>query len=360
MYRAVVLVLLSLFAFAFASVPQNKKSLRLIQFNETSQQWLTEDQIIQFAIHNVKFMDITDFPHLGDTHHTPLSAIPGQPAFPEVVNPLLQFLSINQIVEYLTFFSSFPNRRYDSAEGEAAVIWLEGEYKRHAGSRSDITVTRFQNTFRQDSVIARIEGEGPNADQVVIIGGHVDSIAGSGNAPGADDDGSGSMTVLEVFRALVLTDFKPKRSIEFHGYAGEEGGLRGSQAIASDYSNRGIDVFGMMQFDMTGYVRSGTVETIGIVTDFVDLQLTQFVRALVTAYTDLPFTNTQCGYACSDHASWTRAGYRSSFPFESVFSNLNPNIHTNRDLITHLSQSHMLEFSKLGLAFAVEMSLADE
>jgi len=167
------------------------------------------------------------------------------------------------------------------------------------------------------------------------------------------------MTVLEVFRTLAVSGFKPKRSIEFHGYAAEEAGLRGSQAIASDYENKGINVFGMMQFDMTGFVRSGTVETIGIVTDFVDPQLTEFVRKLVTAYTNLPYTNTVCGYACSDHASWYRAGYRSTFPFESVFSNRNPNIHTNRDLISQLSQSHMLEFAKLGVAFAVEMSLSD-
>ena len=39
--------------------------------------------------------------------------------------------------------------------------------------------------------------------------------------PGADDDGSGSMTVLESYRALLSADFRPERAVEFHWYAAE-------------------------------------------------------------------------------------------------------------------------------------------
>ena len=38
---------------------------------------------------------------------------------------------------------------------------------------------------------------------------------------GADDDGSGSMGILEAYRALLAADFRPKRTIEFHWYAAE-------------------------------------------------------------------------------------------------------------------------------------------
>ncbi|KAJ7300862.1 hypothetical protein DFH08DRAFT_979251 [Mycena albidolilacea] len=57
-------------------------------------------------------------------------------------------------------------------------------------------------------------------------------------APGADDDGSGSVTILENYRALLAADFHPERSLEFHWYSAEEGGLLGSQAVAKAYEGR--------------------------------------------------------------------------------------------------------------------------
>lgn len=38
---------------------------------------------------------------------------------------------------------------------------------------------------------------------------------------GADDDGSGSVTILEAYRALIAADFHPVRTIEFHWYSAE-------------------------------------------------------------------------------------------------------------------------------------------
>ena len=66
-------------------------------------------------------------------------------------------------------------------------------------------------------------------------------------APGADDDGSGTVTILEVFRALVTVGFRPPRPVEFHWYSAEEGGLLGSQAVAKVYEKRNVDVLAMIQ-----------------------------------------------------------------------------------------------------------------
>lgn len=41
--------------------------------------------------------------------------------------------------------------------------------------------------------------------------------------------------------------------------------------------------------------------------------LTEFNKKLVETYLDIPWVGTKCGYACSDHASFSKAGYPSSF-----------------------------------------------
>ena len=38
---------------------------------------------------------------------------------------------------------------------------------------------------------------------------------------GADDDGSGTVTILEAYRALIASDFRPIRTVEFHWYSAE-------------------------------------------------------------------------------------------------------------------------------------------
>ena len=70
-------------------------------------------------------------------------------------------------------------------------------------------------------------GTGAFAVEVVICSAHADSInslsPANGRSPGADDDGSGVADFVEVFRVMMEGGFRPSRSIEFIGYAAEEG-----------------------------------------------------------------------------------------------------------------------------------------
>jgi len=74
----------------------------------------------------------------------------------------------------------------------------------------------------------------------------------TGRAPGADDDGTGSVNLIESFRALIAAGFSPSTPVEFHWYAAEEVGLLGSQAIATNYKNSGKVVKAFMELDMSG------------------------------------------------------------------------------------------------------------
>lgn len=81
------------------------------------------------------------------------------------------------------------------------------------------------------NVLAKIEGTDPNLkDEYIIMGGHMDHL-GIRNGlvyNGADDNASGTAVVMEVARVLSQGDFKPKRTIIFCCWCGEELGLLGS------------------------------------------------------------------------------------------------------------------------------------
>src|SRR6185436_13133980 len=84
-------------------------------------------------------------------------------------------------------------------------------------------------------------------------GARVDSIYN-----GADDDGSGSVTVLELAEAFALAKSKPKRSILFVWHAGEEGGMLGS-GLFTDNPPPGISrdsIVAQINLDMVGRGRA--------------------------------------------------------------------------------------------------------
>lgn len=226
-----------------------------------------------------------------------------------------------------------------------------------AGSPLEITseLIEHQRT-KQKTLKARIEGLS-NPDEVIIIGGHLDSTAFRGHAPGADDNASGSSNVLEILR--VASQLKtPKRSIEFFWYAAEEVGLVGSSEIAKDYKSEGVDVIAVMQLDMTGFAGSG-VFNIANITDYTSPWLQKILLDLNKHYARAIVHESKCGYGCSDHASWYRQGFNTVFPIEAKFRESNRSIHSPRDVIDKLNFEHSLVFAKLGLSFILELANSD-
>jgi leucyl aminopeptidase len=65
----------------------------------------------------------------------------------------------------------------------------------------------------------------------------------------------------------------------------------------------------------------------------------------------------KCGYACSDHASWSALGFPASMSFESSFAGDNPYIHSAKDTYANSGSqaAHALKFARLAAAFALEL-----
>jgi bacterial leucyl aminopeptidase len=277
------------------------------------------------------------------------------------VNALLPQLQESQVrASIVNLSTQYKNRFYTTTGGVNASNDLAQAWKQLAGGRSDVTVKQFTHpNWPQKSVILTIKGT-TRPKEIVVIGGHLDSTIGNTSensiAPGADDDASGVSSLQEVARVLLSSGYQPRRTLQFIAYAAEEVGLLGSAAIAADYKARAKKVVGAMQLDMTNY--QGGTSDYTIITDYTNAAQNDFVKKLAAFYVPTMVVNQgACGYACSDHASWTRNGYAASFPFESLLSQDNPYIHTPQDTIDKSGNTanHAIKFSRLALAYAVEL-----
>ncbi len=157
----------------------------------------------------------------------------------------------------------------------ASRRWIKSEFERIAGQSSGRMSVEFFETVVPPSnrvstptkvvdVVATLKGRNP--ERLFVVGGHYDSRAtdvldAASNAPGANDDGSGTALVLEC--AQVLSNYEFNASIVFIAFAGEEQGLLGATAWAEMAKQKGFHIEGMLNNDIIGSVAGGdgTVES---------------------------------------------------------------------------------------------------
>ncbi|EAU65517.1 M20/M25/M40 family metallo-hydrolase [Stigmatella aurantiaca] len=301
-------------------------------------------------------------------HLTPQEAAPSLVSYtidnPTAAKSLVGAVTESGIRSTITSLSTnFTSRRYTLASGKQAATWLKDRWTALANGRSDISVelyTHSSTVSPQPSVILTLQGTSTTSNEVIVLGGHLDSINGSSSsasAPGADDDASGVASITEVIRVIVAKGYRPLRTVKFMAYAAEEGGLRGSKDIAAKYKSTGVNVVGVLQLDMTNY--RGSTPHIVLVSDYTNAAQNTFLTNLVGQYVpETVLGTTRCGYACSDHASWHNQGYPASIPFEAILGQDNPTIHTSSDTLAQSAGSaqNSVKFTQLAAAYVAELA----
>ncbi|KAH6842602.1 hypothetical protein B0I37DRAFT_313906 [Chaetomium sp. MPI-CAGE-AT-0009] len=371
MHPSVVLALLagsvsSVVAAPAAESQRADTGLRLIKTSpEDPGKWVTEEQkITDYKSKGIGFVDITDItdPEVlavlsapdtqqGNALSARAVSYPSSVSHKEEANALLAQVSVTGPQGWLKTLTDFYNRYYRSTYGTEAGTWLFNTVKSVAAKNPAITVTQFAHSFRQPSIIAKIPG---TTQDLVIVSAHYDSTGGSSSArgPGADDNGSGVVTILEALRVLANAGVKPKNTLEFHFYGGEEGGLLGSRDVFANYKSSGKTVLAVINQDMTGYSPSGKIS---IYTDYVDSGLTAYARVVATSYIGAT-TSDACGYGCSDHASARSNGFPAAYVNEDTMAASSPYIHTSGDAYSTIMWDAVLRHSKFTVAFLVEAS----
>jgi len=305
---------------------------------------------------NLKINDATNFL---TTHSKPAKtpAATYTVRYQAQVNQLLGQINPQTMWANLTTLTSHPDRYSKSDEGVKVAAWIKSQMETLAKDTGHDDVTAYYvqtgGNYKQPSVVVKV---GNSNEAGVVIGAHMDTLSSmSSLKPGADDDGSGSATVMEAARTLLASGMHFNKPIYFIWYAAEEQGLVGSQRVVADFKQKKIPVNAVVHFDMTGYAYKNET-TMWLMDDYTDDNLTSFMSELITTYVKKPVKHSNCGYACSDHASWTEAGYAASIPAEAAYENTNPTLHTSRDTMDKLSLDHMTDYAKLAVAAAVEFA----
>ncbi|UCE28247.1 MAG: M20/M25/M40 family metallo-hydrolase [Candidatus Coatesbacteria bacterium] len=166
------------------------------------------------------------------------------------------------------------------------------------------------------NVIGEKQGE-TNPDEIVIVCAHYDSISDDpyNEAPGADDNASGTAAVLAAANAL--SDLPTERTIEFVCFAGEEQGLLGSRHYADKLATNGETVIAVVNLDMVAYAEDENDDT-SLFSNQVSTWLGDYYLSCHDLYkTGLTFDHFVDDEATgSDHSSFWDAGYAAIFLIE--------------------------------------------
>jgi hypothetical protein len=268
----------------------------------------------------------------------------------------------------------------------AARRWIHAELTKYAAACKGclrvefdpalITVERHPNKPQVNVVNVLAWLRGRDTSRVVVIGGHYDSCVcnvdrfeATADAPGADDDGSGTAAVIELARVM-STHFPNglEATVIFALYSGEELGLLGSTHLAKRLHDAGYRVSGAMTDDIVGNVVAddGTTDstTVRIFAAPPDngpsRELGRYVWALGKLYTPnfavLPVWRLDRIGRGGDHSPFVRLG-DAGLRFTEKLENYKRQ-HLPTDVFEHVNFGYVANVARLNLATVASLAAA--
>ena len=215
-----------------------------------------------------------------------------------------------------------------------------------------------------------VVGEKPgqdDPDQIYLITAHIDDMPGgifNSVAPGADDNGSGSIAVLTAARLLAPHDFD--YTLRFVLFTGEEQGLLGSQAYAADCFAQGEDIRGVVNLDMIAYNSNDnlSIDLWGRSDMAESLALTALFAQVVDQYhLDLnpeQFSDVG-GFPLQNSDQWyfLTYGYPAILAIEDN-DDFTPWYHTVNDRLSSLDLDYYADFTRAAVATIAHLGGVDE
>jgi len=205
------------------------------------------------------------------------------------------------------------------------------------------------------NVVGFWEGADPELkNEIVVVGGHYDHLGATSDTViyyGADDNASGTAGVMGVAKAFTSCPQRPRRSILFMAFAGEEKGLFGSRYYASTDPLLPIDkTVAMLNLDMIGRNDTSAVEVYGskrspdLANIFLD------VNTLVNIKYDFKDDRRMSGG--SDHMSF----HRQKVPYLFFITGLHEDYHKPTDTVDKILPEKMAKIARITFGCAWQIA----
>jgi len=227
-----------------------------------------------------------------------------------------------------------------------------------------LTTDVVRNEVPAYNVIGMLEGSDPLLKkEVIVIGAHYDHLGrggeGSGSlAPtsgdihyGADDNASGTAGVIELARLFTAQNPKPKRTIVFMGFGGEEEGLLGSNYYVNHPLLPLANTVAMINMDMIGRMKDRRLVIGGVGT-------AKEWRDITAADTDKPFqlTLNEDGFGPSDHSSF----YAKQIPVLFFWTGTHNDYHKPSDTFEKINYDDEVLILKMVARIVNQLDAADK
>jgi hypothetical protein len=211
----------------------------------------------------------------------------------------------------------------------------------------------FRGPVPQYNVIADLPGT-DKPDEFIVVGGHLDSWDG---ARGANDNGTGVSTTLEAARLLAAAGARPKRTIRFMLWSGEEQGLLGSTAYVQQHPELMPKISAVLVHDGGTNYLSGLA-----VTPEMHADVTRATEVLSRIDPEMPFEVTLADAlrpGGSDHSPFIRAGVPGFFWEQAGEADYNRVHHTQHDVLAEAREDYQRHSSMVVAITAYNLANLD-
>lgn len=213
------------------------------------------------------------------------------------------------------------------------------------------------------NVVAEVRGS-RQPQRVLLVGGHLDSTSNLpyANAPGADDNATGTAATLTLARLLAA--YQPELTVRFIHFTGEEQGQWGSKVYAAALRRAGEQVVGFINLDMIGWDGNGdrVVEIHTARGPKSNALADQYLERNNRYGLGLTFERkTTTASRFSDHSPFWDNDYASFLVIENFFDDArprdrNPYYHNTGDIASRIDYDYVVRIARVTLATLVELA----
>lgn len=262
-------------------------------------------------------------------------------------------------------------RRAFSKELEAVEQEIDETLQPQSGMMEGLTIqgevqiVRSHRTYK--NVVASLEGEGPLAEETIVVGAHYDHLGRDGWGSlsmtgrdeihyGADDNASGTAVLMEVARQLSARPEPLKRRVLFIAFSVEELGLIGSKQYVQDPLIPIDQTIAMLNLDMVGRLRNGKLTVYGMETSSDWKPLVETTAQKSPGAAEFKLLLRPGGYGPSDHASF----YEKGVPVLHFFTGFHDEYHRPTDVASLINTDGMRQISTFVSDLVVQIANQDD